>query len=263
MAPSARRGRTPAVAPLAPVNARQEGFTLLELTIALGLGATLLAGMLLVAESSTLSLRQQASLTELQERAGFALGTLSEAVESAGYSPVPWTTPTRDAAVDGSAAIEAPGGDRLTVRRWSRRNCLGNDNPVRGADGEPAPWFRVSAYEVRPARGLVTTCHYGPGPGAGVRQLNAATLVEGVEALVLRVGEDRDGDGRVDAWLPAGGWTDERRVIGLRIGMLIAGPAAQAPAARPLRLLGRTLTPPADGRPRRAMTTTVPIRGRL
>lgn len=245
------------------MKARQAGFTLLELGIALGLGATVLASLLLVAQAMSLSLRQQAALTGLQERAGFALATLRRAVESAGFAATPWTAADRIPAVDGSAAVVTAGGDRLTVRRWSRRNCLGNDNPVPDAAGAPASWLMIGTYEVRPPRGLVHTCHYGPGPGPGVRQLNAATLVEGVEALVLTFGEDRDGDRRVDAWVPAGGWSDERRVIGLRIGLLVAGPAAQAPATGTLGLLGHTLAPPADGRPRRAVIATVPIRSRL
>jgi hypothetical protein len=243
------------------------GFTLLELTLALGIGAVMLAGMVMLAEAFTRSLRQQAALSGLQERLGFAVGELRRGAESAGFSPRPWETGSEPSAVSGSVAMATPGGDRLTVRRWSRRNCLGNHNPTVDPDGQPAFGLLVSTYEVREDRGLVRTCHFGPGPGPGVRQLNAASLVEGIEALVLRFGEDRDGDGLVDRWVSPGAWADEARVIGVRIGLLAAGPGdpglASGEPTPPFRVLGRSLHPARDGRPRRAVTVTVPLRSRL
>mgnify|MGYP001817773777 CR=1 FL=1 len=238
------------------------GFTLLELMLALGLGAMVLAGLLLLTQALTQSIRQQQAVAGLQSTARLALDTLAGEIESAGANDAPWSSPV-NIAVAGSVARLSDATDRLVLQRHSPRNCVGNDNPIRRPDGQPAFWLLRSEFEVRDRTRLVRTCYYGPAPGPGTRQLNAATLVEGVELLQLRFGEDRDGDGRVDSWVRAGHWTAEADVLGVRIGLLLAArqPVGAAPLA-PVNLLGEAIHPPADGRPRLALVRTVPIRSR-
>ncbi len=238
------------------------GFTLLELLLALTLGALVLAALIALVQGVTLSTRQQQSLADLQASARLALGELAAEVEGAGFTHTPWAAPA-PAAVAGSTNGVADASDRLVLQRLTPINCVAATNEVSDSSGAPAHWLRRSEYEVRDGSRLVKTCHYGPVGGPATRQLNAATLVEGVEALQFLFGEDRNDDGTVDAWVPAGAWSDERKVRGLRAGLLLAGSRPVGAAALgPLPLLDRVETPADDGRPRLALVATLPIRGR-
>jgi len=246
------------------VKARPEnrGFTLLELMLALALGALVLAGLLRLTQATTAATRAQQALAGLQAAARFAESELRAEIAAAGFVPEPWTAPA-PAAVDGSLDGASPAGDRLVLRRRSRINCLGNANPVRDGDGSPAAWLRESIFALRDGWRLVKTCRYGPPAGPGVRQLNAATLVEGVEAFQLLFAEDDDGDGRRERWVPAGAWSDEGQVIGVRLGLLLASPGPVG--ARPrggVDVLDHRHAAPDDGRLRLVLESTVPLRGR-
>lgn len=244
------------------MNRTLRGFTLLELLLALALGGFVLAGLLLLTQALTQSVRQQQAVAGLQSTARLALDALAWEIENAAASDSPWSSADSAAVADSAARITAD-SDRLVLQRRSPRNCVGNDNPVRRPDGQPAFWLLRSEFEVRDGTRLVRTCYYGPGPGPGTRQLNAATLVEGVERLRLQFGEDRDRDGRVDGWVRAGSWRSETDVLGVRIGLIVGAPqAVGATSHDPLELLGETIDPPDDGRPRMALVQTVPIRSR-
>lgn len=244
------------------MKSRERGFSLMELMLALVLGAGVLTGLLMLTQALTLLVRQQAALADVQSTARLAMDTLAFEVQGAAASDAPWIAGI-NAAVAGSLPRSTGESDRLVLQRRSPRNCVGNDNPVRNPDGQPAFWLLRSEFEVRDRSRLVRTCFFGPGPGPGTRQLNAATLVEGVEALRLRFGEDRDGDGHVDSWVRAGGWATETDVLGVRIGLIVgAGQSVGAYPRSPYTLLGETIEPPDDGRPRLALVQTIPIRSR-
>ncbi len=242
---------------------RARGFTLLELMLALALGALVLAGLLLLIQSTLQSIRAQQALAGVQATVRFAMRELGSEIEGAGYIDSPWSEGSPDA-LSGSVDAATVHGDRLVLRRWSRRNCLGNDNPVRDATGAPTTWLRQSDFSLRDGWRLVKTCHYGPGPGPGTRQLNAATLVEGVEAFQVQFAEDRDGDGLAEHWVEAGNWADEGQVLGARIALLVASAApVQARAVATFDLLGHRVRPADDGRLRLQALVTIPVRGRL
>lgn len=239
------------------------GFTLLELLLALALGALVLAGLLLLVQSTLQAVRAQQALGGLQAAARFAVAELTMATAPSGFRESPWDGVILQP-LSGSADAVAAHSDRLVVHRRSRRNCMDNDNPVRDAQGAPAAWLLRSDYTVRDGWRLVETCHYGPGPGPGTRQLNAATLVEGVEAFQVLFAEDRDGDNAADAWVRAGAWSDERAVIGVRLALLVASEMpVRARDEGPLQLLDEVMRPAGDGRLRAVVTATVPLRGRL
>lgn len=241
------------------------GFTLLELLLALSLGAVLLTGLLQLTQAVSQAVRGQQALAELRGSAAFALRTLRAAAEPAGFRETPWDLADAGA-IDGSASASDSGGvaDQLVLRRWSRRNCLGNGNPERDSQGKPAAWLLETEFTLRDSWRLVVTCRYGPAGGPAVRQLNATTLVTGVERFRVRYGEDRDGDRVIDDWRPAEAWVDPMNVLGLRVGLVLA--STQPVGTRPgttVRLHGQELPVPADGRLRLAVHATVPLRGRL
>lgn len=236
------------------------GFTLLELLVALVLGALVLALMLQLIGTLGRGLQVQQSLGLIQSQARYAEQQLAARSASAGYHPMPWLG-TRPNPVQGSN--EGAEGSRLTLREWSAKNCLGNDNPVQDATGEPEFFVRASDWRLAPGKRLVETCYYGPPGSPGTRQLNASTRVEHVEAFRVQFAEDLDGDKQPDRWVRPGLWADENRLLGLRFALLIASPLSTG-ATHPgsLQLLGETIQVPDDGKLRLAMTRTVAFEGR-
>ncbi len=114
----------------------QPGFTLLELLIAMSLGALVCAGCLAVTMSLTATVQEQQAHSAMQQAARFAERRLRNAFEPAGYHPQPWQ-PTQEPAVFYAFNSTPPDSDQIAVQRWSQRNCLGNDNPVRDTHGQP------------------------------------------------------------------------------------------------------------------------------
>lgn len=237
------------------------GFTVLEVMLALTLSALVLGALLVVAQGVTGSLRQAHALDTLSSTVRQVRSELAAVAAIAGARSDPVTDAMLDA-VRGSRAGAA--GDVLSFQAMTPRNCFDNDNPVRGPDGAPAWWLQRNEYAVRDGWRLVRSCTYGPAGGGATRQLQAATLVEGVEALRLRFGLDTDGDRRLDHWVPAGGWTDEKNVIAVRVGLVLATERPVGVDGNPgLFLFGQAQPAPDDGRARIAPTLTLPIRGRL
>jgi type II secretory pathway component PulJ len=238
-----------------------EGFTILETLLALMLATLVLGSLLMLTEGVTSAARQAQALEGLASTLRTAHAALAPVTAVAGgqVDPTTGTTPT---AVAGSQP--GPQSDILSLQTLSPRNCFDNDNPVREPGGAPAWWLQRNEFTVRDGWRLVRSCFYGPPGGGAIRQLNAATLVEGVEALRLRFALDTDGDRRLDRWVMAGAWPRETTVIGVRVGLVLA--TEQPVGATPgdaLRLFGQPQIGPADGRARIAPTLTLPIRGRL
>lgn len=242
---------------------RRPGFSLIELLIAVALSGGLALGLVMLAAAATASYRLQNSAAGLQDSARFALTTLSGAVRNAGHHPEPWTLPSPFPALtpetsDGAGL--AP--DRLGLQWWSRRNCFSRDNPALDGDGQPRWYLRQETFRRSSTGNLARTCRYGPDAVSLTTEINNQGLVEGLEALEFRYAEDRDGDGDAERWVRAGEWTDENRVIAIRIALVLAG--TEAVGAEPVRLdvLGATPRLRSDARLRRTFTATIGIRGR-
>ena len=69
---------------------QSKGFGLVELMLALLLGAVLATGLLQVVQASMAAARLQQQLSALQEDARYALASISAAVRPAGFQPQPW-----------------------------------------------------------------------------------------------------------------------------------------------------------------------------
>lgn len=88
-------------------------------------------------------------------------------------------------------------------------------------------------------------------------------LVDGVEDLWLRYGEDLDNDGAPDAYVAAAAVGDWSRVRSLRISLLLASNEDNVTeGAQPVDFRGAVVVP-ADNRFRQVLTTTVGLRNRL
>jgi type IV pilus assembly protein PilW len=242
----------------------QQGLTLLELLVAMFLTSILLLGLVKLVTAASAATRLQDNQALLQDQARVALRLLTPAVSQAGYSPAPWNpTYLIEAIAGGTADGVSSHGDRLVLRGWSDRNCFDNRNPETGGDGKPLFYLREQAFDLNSTGHLARSCRYGPTEASLVTQVSRQGLVPGVESFQLLFGEDSDADGNVDRWVRAGNWTDEKQLLGVRAGLLLAGldPVTE-PRSLTYQLLDTSRRPRADGKLRQAFDMTLAIRGR-
>lgn len=108
-----------------------------------------------------------------------------------------------------------------------------------GASGDPALWRRDSNEPVD------------------------LELVDGVEDLWVRYGEDQDNDGAPDAYLAAGAVVDWSRIRAVRLSLLLVSNEDNVTGGpQTVNFRGAALVP-ADSRYRQVLTTTVGLRNRL
>lgn len=241
------------------------GLTLLELVIALSLSSLLILGLVQITSAASAAGSLQRNQSLLQERARFAAGLLGRALWQAGFNPEPWNdeysiVPLSPATADDVSAR----GDRLAVRAWSDRNCFDNRNPDEGPDGRPLFYLRESVFDLTADGHLAHLCRYGPSESEWVTQVRRQGLVPGIEAFQVLYGEDRDHDGLAERWVPAGQWDNPGQVLGVQVGLLVAGddPVIE-PATREFEVLDRQFAAAADGRPRQVIRIAAAIRGQL
>jgi len=241
------------------------GLTLLELLLAMALAALLILGLAQIVAAASAAGSLQRNQAQIQDHARLAIGVLSKAIREAGYRPEPWDDDFSPMAfpsenLDGASAA----GDRLVLRTWSDLNCFGNRNPSLDGEGNPRFYIRESLFDVTTAHDLARRCRYGPGPGEMTTQIRRQGLLPGVESFQVLYGEDGNGDGNIERWVTAGEWSDARRILGVRIGLLLASDdAVVEPEARQLQVLDATTTVPADGRLRGVFEFAASLRGRL
>ncbi|NGP54796.1 PilW family protein [Thioalkalivibrio sp. XN8] len=88
-------------------------------------------------------------------------------------------------------------------------------------------------------------------------------LVDGVEDLWVRYGEDLDNDGAPDAYVDAGAVIDWSRIRSVRIALLLVSNEDNVTGGpQPVDFRGAAVAP-ADGRYRQVLTTTIGLRNRL
>jgi len=242
--------------------ALDKGLTLLELLLALALTALLVLGLVQIVASTSAAGSLQRNQAQILDHARFAYETIARAIRQAGYRPEPWSTDYDPGAIaaqtlDGVSAT----GDRLAVRSWSDLNCFDNRNPDLDSAGHPRYYLRETIFDLTHSKHLARECRYGPNASELVTQVPRQGLVPGVESFQLLYGEDSDEDGNIERWVRAGQWSDPRRVLGVRIGLLLASEDVVAESqARTFEVLDVVTTRPADGRLRRLFDFAVAIR---
>lgn len=208
----------------------RRGFTLVEILVALAIGALLTAGFVQIFSSSKKTYLIQDNLSRLQENARFAMDFLARDIRMAGHidNAVPASV-FAGVAVDGcddthcsSLQSVPPGvtpsehsGDTLVVSYDATRDCLGQDlsagRPVTLA-GNNTQTLTNLAQNAFYVKGGVLSCL---GNGGASPQ----PLVEGVEAMQVLYGEDttpNNGEFIANRYLPADA-ADMNRVVSVRI----------------------------------------------
>ncbi len=240
------------------------GFTLMELMVAMALAAILITAISRIVQASSSSYQLQQNLGAMQESARFAFSTMKREIAAAGFQPAPWSAATEFKAI-GDLSLDAlsASSDRVSVRRWSDRNCFGNSNPLLDETGAARFFLMESSFSASASGNLALTCRYGPDAGQLTTQINNLGLVKNAEAFQALYAEDSDADGNADRWVRAGQWNDKARVMAIRLAILIASPEPVTPVAAGLKaVLDINIDTPADGRIRRVYESTIMLEGR-
>lgn len=253
---------------------RQLGMTLIEIMIALLIGAFLLGGVMQIFVSSQQTNRMQESLSRLQENGRFALEFISKDIRRAGYwgcllpsSPDVDIAGTNDNTANGDNIDD--GTDTLTLIGAfvlvPTGTCGVSVAPALASDPSSRIFYKINGSTLQQDTN---------GQNNG--------LIEGIEDMQILYGVDTDDDddGNTNTSAPDGpanyyvsannipdldanGAPDWFRVISIRISLL-AATLDDNLAAQPLSYTyNGVTTTPADRRIRRVFNTTVAVRNRL
>lgn len=233
---------------------KQQGFTLVEIMVAIAIGLLMLAGILQITAASKESSRLQRNMGFVQENIRTTVEILGRDIRNAGYyqddnpdariltAPVAIITDTTS---DGSGA----NNDEITVTYESNTDCLGQDTPT--IDGNQ---FAVNHYFISDERLM---CR-GNGNAA------AQPLVDGVESMQILYGENTDGDPRSANRYVGPDEADLNNVVSVRIALRFHSREGvrQGIDNNQYALLDADPFDPADGdrRLRREVTTTISLR---
>jgi type II secretory pathway pseudopilin PulG len=179
---------------------RLNGFSVIELMVALAITAFLLIGLVQIFSSVRASYDLQEGLSRLQENARFATSFMQDQLRDAGYFPFPehenplidigftFTSvltgdvppPVTANTVDGSGT----NSDTLEVNIFDERDCSGNLNPP------------------------TTTGN----PAIGQKQ------------IVFAHDAVNNGDGSADVYVNDGNWLARGNVVAIRVGLILTSP---------------------------------------
>lgn len=225
----------------------QQGMTLIEIMIALLIGAFLLGGILHIFINSKQTYRMQEGLSRMQENGRFAMSFLERDIRMAGF----WgchSTP--------SPNIDIAGTDN---------NAVNGDNIDNGTD----TLIIKGAFSLSPTNTCSDAANSANSCGVGVNcytdasstitykinnsvlQKDADGVVEGIENMQILYGEDTNADGTPNYYVAAG-------TVGLNMAQVVS-----VRISLTARTLENTLTSTGDGRLRRNFTSTIAIRNRL
>jgi len=153
--------------------------------------------------------------------------------------------------VSGAAA----GGGGISLAHAAGGNSSGNLSKAYGTDATVMS-LQFVVFFVKPNPSGIPALWRQDQSGVPVE------LVDGVEDMQVRYGEDTDGDGVANQYATAAAVADWSQVVTVRMNLLLVSDDDNiARVAQPYTFDGVTVTP-TDRRLRRVFTTTVALRGR-
>jgi type IV pilus assembly protein PilW len=235
---------------------REQGFTLIEMMIAMVMGTILIASVLSVFQGTKQGYRMGQGMTLMQSTGRATLGFLSRELSMAGF-------PQASGIESFVPAMTADGGgsnsDQLAVRYRSTTDCMGTATPVY-ADGEQ---YAKNMYFIQ---NDALVCRTLAEDGS---TLSEAAIIEGVENMQLLYGEDTNAADSVTnatKYVTAGNVTNWNDVVSVRLGVLVnsQGDISTSDDGFAYDLQGQTQIAAAnDHMRRRAYSATVVVRNRM
>jgi len=239
----------------------QKGLTLIEIMIALLIGAFLLGGVLQIFINTKQTNRMQEGLSRLQENGRFAMDFLAKDIRMAGYTEcLTFTVPTPITGTNGTGT----NADTITIQSAGTCAAPLANTPVSattysiqtGAGGQPAFFVKKDSI----VNGVVT-------PGT------AQELVEGIANMQISYGEDTELDPTTKVstnsapnyYVSANSVVNMFRVVSIRASLLVASDDNLTSQAVDYTYNSATATPttPTDRKIRRVFNTTIAVRNRL
>lgn len=196
--------------------ARQAGFSLVELVVAILIALFLIGGVMVVEQGVHRAYGNQSGLGQLQDEERFAMSMLTTVISSAGYYPNPTTTSTNTAfpatgaplnmqtsqAIYGPASGASAPHDAIYVRYMTSSGdgitlCDGTTN----TSGGPLT-YTTNIY----VSGTTLYCRVQPGNGATWN--TAVPLIGGITDMVVVYGVSTSGvDTNIDTYVPPNNMT--------------------------------------------------------
>ncbi|MBX3617981.1 MAG: PilW family protein [Nitrosomonas sp.] len=240
---------------------KQQGFSLVELMIAMTLGLILLLVIGTVFVSSRQIFREQEDNARLQESGRYALEIIGRSIKQAGHVEIPFTG--FKVAFEGTAisGTNGTGGvaDTLTVQYEGAvgdRDCEGAGVTVAGRIIQNHFNLDTLNAELQ-CKGDIADIP--PVPAAAPV---GSVLLENVEDLQVFYGIDTNGDQSVDQYTESP--VDWNQVVTTRICVLIRSEKLNVVSAgNYLDCNGASVAIPSDRRLRRAFTATINLRNRI
>lgn len=237
------------------MRADHKGYSLVELLIAITLGGLLMAAMLHLLMSQRQLAAQINDTAQLSERIGFASLFLSRHVMEAGYAPAHLEAP-QPVQFSGIRGSRDKGlTDTLTILSEGGRGCT--DQLLENNAG--TEWRMFSVH--RDAGKFELRCEDSEG--------GPYPMMEGVEAMQVQYGIDRDNNQAPEFYASAAQVPAECPIAAIRIGLLLRAETPMQTTAPPreTKLLDLSLTGSgkqgidfSDGRVRRSMIVTIALR---
>jgi type IV pilus assembly protein PilW len=249
-----------------------QGFSIIEVMIAITISLILLAGVLQIFLNAKGSHNLEVGFNQLQDNGRFMDEYLMRNVRLAGYRTPPAQTTTFTAInslfTGGTAYITATNGtgsngsDTLTVRFQGSGNGTGTpDGTITDCLGSAADSNTMVTNTFSLTNNNELQCN--------AINANAATandtqiLISGVENFKVLLGEDLDGDNTADRYVPGNyAFLNLNRVVSVRVSILMRSdqPANPFTENSTFYLAGATYTPPADKYIRKEFTYTILLR---
>lgn len=228
---------------------QQSGFSLIEMMVAMVIGLFLMGGVVSVYLSSSQSSRVNHSMRTLQENGRFALASLKNNIQMAGYV----NSYDPEDAIDPFPGADNTFTNKLTVRFESDTDCVGNDTTA-AHNG-----FAENTLEIINGE-LVCTGNVSATP---------QTIIAGVDQMQILYGLDDGTDRIADRYVNAStvttntGWRDN--VISVRIALLLNSEQdiKQQNENKAYKLLEGSSASINDRKLRKVFTTTILIRNKM
>ncbi len=235
---------------------REQGLTLIEILIALLLGAFLIGGVLEIFVNTRETNRMQEALSRLQENGRFAMEFIGRDLRMAGYSFCPrrYTLPVPDPLANFIAGVDGVVDDPLDASTQDAPDSIS----MIWIGGNSCPQV-LATDTVNVAYAVVNN------PVTGVRDLqrNGVPLIEGVENMQILYGYDTGAlqRGTPDFYGTRAQIPDNQGVVSVRVSLLLYSSdpfVLDAPAL--IRFNNENTA--SDRRMRRVFTSTFVLRNR-